>query len=105
MLRAIAVDDAGPGVAAGAADLWLLPALVLDHGGAAVRDVLNELAAASLTIDQLAGRCDLPVARVAAAVSRPGGGGSGPSGRGREVPVAQGLSRRRQEGERRELKC
>ena len=70
VLRAIAVDDTGPGgVATGAADLPLLPALVLDHGGAAVRDVLHELSAAALTIDQLAGRCKLPVAKVAAAVS------------------------------------
>ena len=69
VLRAIAVDDPGPGVAAGAAGPLSLPALVLDHGGAAVRDVLHELAAASLTIDQLAGRCRLPVAKVAAAVS------------------------------------
>ena len=53
----------------GRGGLPLLPALVLDHGGAAVRDVLHELAAASLTIDQLAGRCKLPVAKVAAAVS------------------------------------
>lgn len=69
VLRAIAVDDPGPGVTRGIVDLPALPALVLDHGGAAVRDVLNELAAASLTIDQLAGRCNLPVAKVAAAVS------------------------------------
>ncbi len=69
VLRAIAVDDPGPGVARDAAGPASSPALVLDHGGAAVRDVLHELAAASLTIDQLAGRCGLPVAKVAAAVS------------------------------------
>jgi predicted Rossmann fold nucleotide-binding protein DprA/Smf involved in DNA uptake len=34
-----------------------------------VRDVLHQLESASLTIDQLAGRCALPVAKVAAAVS------------------------------------
>ena len=69
VLRAIAVDDPGSGVARGLADPAALPVLVLDHGGAAVRDVLHELGAAALTIDQLAGRCRLPVAKVAAAVS------------------------------------
>jgi DNA processing protein len=69
VLRAIAIDDPGPGVTTGASSSPALPALVLDHGGAAVRDILHELAAASLTIDQLAGRCGLPVAKVAAAVS------------------------------------
>ena len=34
-----------------------------------MRDVLAALQAASLTIDELAGRCDLPVAKAAAAVS------------------------------------
>ncbi len=68
VLRAIAIDDPGPGVARGAGPSSL-PALVLDHGGAAVRDVLRQLESASLTIDQLAGRCALPVAKVAAAVS------------------------------------
>ena len=42
---------------------------VLDHGGAAIRDVLEALTEASLTIDQLAGRCDLTVAKAASAVS------------------------------------
>jgi DNA processing protein len=68
VLRAIAIDDPGPGVARGA-ESSSLPTLVLDHGGAAVRDVLRQLESASLTIDQLAGRCALPVAKVAAAVS------------------------------------
>jgi len=68
VLRAIAIDDPGPGVARAGGSVTL-PALVLDHGGAAVRDVLHQLAAASLTIDQLAERCRLPVAKVAAAVS------------------------------------
>jgi DNA processing protein len=68
VLHAIAIDDPGPGVARGAGPS-ALPALVLDHGGAAVRDVLRQLESASLTIDQLAGRCALPVAKVAAAVS------------------------------------
>ena len=40
-----------------------------DHGGAAVRDVLDALRDASLTIDELASRCGLPVAKAAAAVS------------------------------------
>ena len=35
----------------------------------AVRDVLRALQAASLTIDELSGRCSLPVSKVAAAVS------------------------------------
>ncbi len=69
VLRAIAVDDPGPGVVRGAPGPGAPPALILDHGGAAVRDVLHELGAAALTIDQLAGRCRLPVAKVAAAVS------------------------------------
>jgi DNA processing protein len=69
VLRAIAVDDPGPGVTADASGPVATPALVLDHGGAAVRDVLHELARASLTIDQLARRCGLPVRKVAAAVS------------------------------------
>ena len=42
---------------------------MLDHGGGAVRDVLRALQAASLTIDELAARCELPVAKAAAAVS------------------------------------
>jgi DNA processing protein len=68
VLSAIAIDDPGPGVVRGAG-ASLLPALVLDHGGAAVRDVLHQLECSSLTIDQLAARCALPVAKVAAAVS------------------------------------
>jgi len=68
VLHAIAIDDPGPGVVRGV-KAASLPALVLDHGGAAVRDVLHQLESASLTIDQLAGRCALPVAKVAAAVS------------------------------------
>jgi DNA processing protein len=46
-----------------------LPLYVLDHGGAAIRDVLDALSEASLTIDQLAGRCGLTVAKTASAVS------------------------------------
>ena len=65
----IGVDDPGPGAIATAPQAAALPALVLDHGGGAVRDVLRALQAASLTIDELAGRCRLPVAKVAAAVS------------------------------------
>jgi DNA processing protein len=69
VLRVIGVGDPGPG-SESSGDAWeALPALVLDHGGGAVRDVLRALQAASLTIDELAGRCDLPIAKVAAAVS------------------------------------
>jgi DNA processing protein len=46
-----------------------LPASVLDHGGAAIRDVLAALSEASLTIDQLSARCGLTVAKTASAVS------------------------------------
>ena len=46
-----------------------LPVYVLDHGGAAIRDVLEALSAASLTIDQLAGRCGLTIPKAASAVS------------------------------------
>ena len=45
------------------------PILVPDHGAAAARDVLQALQDASLTIDELARRCELPVAKAAAAVS------------------------------------
>jgi DNA processing protein len=69
VLRVIGVNDPGPGSGC-SDDAWeALPALVLDHGGAAVRDVLVALQAASLTVDELAGRCGLPAAKVAAAVS------------------------------------
>ena len=67
VLQVLRKDDPGPG--ADGDDLGPLPVLVLDHGGGAVRDVLEALSAASLTIDQLAGRCGLPVAKAAAAVS------------------------------------
>ena len=46
-----------------------LPIVVLDHGGAAIRDVLGALSEASFTIDQLAARCGLTVAKAASAVS------------------------------------
>jgi DNA processing protein len=69
VLRVIGVRDPGPGSAPGGYLGQVLPALVLDHGGGAIRDVLEALQAASLTIDQLSGRCGLPVAKVAAAVS------------------------------------
>ena len=69
VLRVIGCDDPGPGSDARRAAGAPVPALVLDHGGGAVRDVLRALQAASLTIDELAGRCGLPVAKVAAAVS------------------------------------
>jgi DNA processing protein len=69
VLRVIGAGDPGPGPARGGDGEEVLPAFVLDHGGGAVRDVLRALQAASLTIDELAVRCDLPVARAAAAVS------------------------------------
>jgi DNA processing protein len=69
VLRAIGHGDAGPGSGADGDEGAPVPGLVLDHGGAAVRDVLGELQAASLTIDELAARCGRPVAKVAAAVS------------------------------------
>jgi DNA processing protein len=47
----------------------VLPLIVLDHGGAAVRDVLTALRDAPFTIDQLAVRCGLTVAKTASAVS------------------------------------
>ena len=68
VLRVIGVSDPGPGTISGAAGSEP-PALVLDHGGGAVRDVLRALQAASFTIDELSGRCGLPAAKVAAAVS------------------------------------
>jgi DNA-binding IclR family transcriptional regulator len=46
-----------------------LPEVALDHGGGAIRDVLRQLQAASLTVDELSGRCGLHPAKVAAAVS------------------------------------
>ncbi len=46
-----------------------VPVFVLDHGGAAIRDVLGALAESSFTIDQLAVRCGLSVAKAASAVS------------------------------------
>ena len=67
VLKVLAVADAGPG--AGASAGAPLPALILDHGSACVRDVLEALQQASLTIDELGARCGLPVAKVAATVS------------------------------------
>jgi DNA processing protein len=69
VLRVIGVADRGPGAGSGGSTGRLLPALVLDHGSASVRDVLEALQQASLTIDELGIRCGLPVAKVAAAVS------------------------------------
>ncbi len=69
VLRVIGVGDPGPGTDRDGEPGRVLPALVLDHGGGAVRDVLTALQAASLTIDELAARCGLPVAKAAAAVS------------------------------------
>jgi DNA processing protein len=69
VVRVIGVEHLGSGSCPDGAATKLPPALVLDHGGGAVRDVLTALQAASLTIDELATRCDLPVAKAAAAVS------------------------------------
>ncbi len=69
VLGAIAVNDPGPGVSAEASGARNVPALVLDHGGSAIRDVLRELGAAALTVDELGRRCRLPAPKVAAAVS------------------------------------
>jgi DNA processing protein len=65
VLTAIGVDATRqePGAAA------TLSVYVLDHGGAAIRDVLAALSEASLTVDQLAGRCGLTAAKAASAVS------------------------------------
>jgi DNA processing protein len=61
------VDGSGARLAAGsAADV---PVVVLDHGGGAIRDVLGALNEAAFTIDQLAVRCGLTVAKAASAVS------------------------------------
>jgi DNA processing protein len=68
VLKAIGVGDARAVAAAGAGELPL-PVYVLDHGGAAVRDVLEALRTEPLTVDQLAGRCGLTVAKAASAVS------------------------------------
>lgn len=57
------------GTAAGGSVQADEPILVLDHGGAAVRDVLRALAEAPFTVDQLATRCGLTVAKAASAVS------------------------------------
>jgi DNA processing protein len=65
VLEAIGVRASVQAAAAGAP----VPVYVLDHGGAAIRDVLEALTEASLTIDQLAGRCSHTVAKAAAAVS------------------------------------
>ena len=69
VLKVIGVADTGPGSEFGASIGGSMPALILDHGSASVRDVLAALQAASLTIDELGARCGLPVAKVAAAVS------------------------------------
>ncbi len=69
VLRVIGHGDSGPGSDDNGDERAPLPDLVLDHGGAAVRDVLSALQTASLTIDELAAHCGRPVAKVAAAVS------------------------------------
>jgi DNA processing protein len=69
VLKVLAIADAGPGTGAEGPAGAPLPALILDHGSACVRDVLAALQEASLTIDELGARCGLPVAKVAATVS------------------------------------
>jgi predicted Rossmann fold nucleotide-binding protein DprA/Smf involved in DNA uptake len=67
VLNAIRVPAAPSG--RGEAGETAPPVLVLDHGGAAIRDVLDALHESSFTIDQLAARCGLTVAKAASAVS------------------------------------
>jgi DNA processing protein len=67
VLNAIRVPAASSG--RGEAGETAAPVLVLDHGGAAIRDVLDALQESSFTIDQLAARCGLTVAKAASAVS------------------------------------
>ena len=55
--------------AVGSASSQSRHALVLDHGGGAIRDVLHALGAAALTVDELSRRCRIPAPKVAAAVS------------------------------------
>ena len=72
VLQTIAVSDPGPGAesrAVGSASSQSGHALVLDHGGGAIRDVLHALGAAALTVDELSRRCRIPAPKVAAAVS------------------------------------
>ena len=83
----------GSGDSAAAAPL---PALILDHGSASVRDVLEALQEASLTIDELAARCGLPGRQGRRGGERPRGRGAGPARGRREVPPAQGLTREHQ---------
>jgi DNA processing protein len=68
VLKAIAMDPSGDGAAGTGDPAAAAPALVLDHGGGAVRDVLHALGTAPLTVDELARRCGLPAAKAAAAV-------------------------------------
>lgn len=72
VLQTIAVSDPGPGAesrAVGLASSQSRHALVLDHGGGAIRDVLHALGAAALTVDELSRRCRIPAPKVAAALS------------------------------------
>ena len=68
VLRAIAVDDPAD-LAVGAVPGAAAEALVLDHGGGAVREVLRALERGPLTVDELARRCRMPAAKAAAAAS------------------------------------
>jgi DNA processing protein len=68
VLRAIGFPAGGDAAAADDGE-ETPPLIVLDHGGAAVRDVLTALHDAPFTIDQLATRCGLTVAKTASAVS------------------------------------
>ena len=69
MLDAIRYSALPPGVPGGEGAAGESPVVVLDHGGAAIRDVLGALSEAAFTIDQLAARCGLTVAKAAPAVS------------------------------------
>ena len=68
VLDAIKYSAPPPGVDARRDSSGDRPVVVLDHGGAAIRDVLGALTEAPFTIDQLAARCGLTVAKAASAV-------------------------------------
>jgi DNA processing protein len=69
VLDAIKYSAPPPGVDGRGDEAGESPVVVLDHGGAAIRDVLGALHEAAFTIDQLAVRCGLTVAKAASAVS------------------------------------
>jgi DNA processing protein len=69
VLDAIKYSAPPPGVDGRQGSAGEQPVVVLDHGGAAIRDVLGALTEAPFTIDQLAARCGLTIAKAASAVS------------------------------------